>query len=215
MKKHKLFHNFIYDFVKITAIPGLLYYRPKYIHFEHEPKERIRGGALVISNHVGFADPIYVMMGIWYRRHRFVCMKEFYEKKFVAWLFNRFHCIPIDRENFNIASFREIIDALKNDEMVSMFPEGHVNFEGDGLNQFKSGMVLMALMSGKPVVPVYIENRKSVFERLKIGIGAPFDVTAVYGRRPNMKQVGEIADMLFRKEEELRNYCRTYGSEKK
>ena len=30
-------------------------------------------------NHDGFFDPIYLMFAIWYRRHRFICRKEFFD----------------------------------------------------------------------------------------------------------------------------------------
>ena len=204
-KNKKPFYYFIYDFVKATAaVPGLVFYRPKYYY--PGGKKRIHGGALVISNHISFADPILVMLGIWYRRHHFICMREFYESRLTGWLFDRFHCIPIDRENMNIGSFRNIIECLKEDKMVSMFPEGHVNFDEETLEKFKSGMVLMALLSKKPIVPMYIEKRKNILGRLKICIGEPFDVTAPFGERPSVPEMDQIAEMLHEREEELKDY---------
>ncbi len=62
-----------FDFVRITAAPGLLWFRPKIIYENENAKKKIRGGALLISNHIGLFDPMYLMMAIWYRRHRFIC----------------------------------------------------------------------------------------------------------------------------------------------
>ena len=110
----------------------------------------------------------------------------------------------IDKENFGMDSFRIITDHLKNGEVVSMFPEGHVNTDADnGLDQFKSGMVLMSVMSEKPIVPVYIHKREHIYNRTKIAIGEPVDIVALHGARPSMTQIEETAAMLREREQEL------------
>lgn len=195
----------IYDFVKATAaLPGLLIFRPKWIYESEKAKERIRGGALVVSNHYGFFDPLYLMIAIWYRRHRFVCGKEFFESRARFW-FKSFLCIPIDRANFNISSLRTITDAMKSGYLVSMFPEGHVNGERTGdLEDFKPGLVLMALQAKAPVIPVYIKPRKRFYERVRFAVGEPIDVTSFYGERPTFAQIEEIARAVRDKEEQLK-----------
>lgn len=192
-----------YDFVKFTAIPGYLWFRPKRVFASKEAKRKIKGGTLLISNHVGFSDPIMIMLSIWYRRHHFICTKDFFEGK-SRLIFKGFHCIPIDKENFGMGSFRTITEHLKNGELVSMFPEGHVNEDSTkGVDQFKSGMVLMSVMSGKPIVPVYIKPRKHFYNRSVIAIGEPIDIVALHGERPSMTQIDETARMLRDKEIEL------------
>ncbi|MBR6323278.1 MAG: hypothetical protein IKR59_10435, partial [Lachnospiraceae bacterium] len=44
--------------VKITAAPGLLWFRPKVI-YPGGKKIRINGGALLIANHITSFDPVY------------------------------------------------------------------------------------------------------------------------------------------------------------
>ena len=93
----KWFYDMVYF---LTCLPGIIWFRTKIIYPEGK-KVRIKGGAMVVSNHIGFYDPIYLMYGIWYRRHHFVCMKEFFDKKFVGWFFDKCMCIPIDRDNLS------------------------------------------------------------------------------------------------------------------
>ena len=83
-KRAKLFSfkDFVMDFIRVSgALPGLLWLRPKIRYTSKAAKKRIRGGALVISNHNSFVDPGYVMFVIWYRRQRFVCHQAFLETK--------------------------------------------------------------------------------------------------------------------------------------
>lgn len=181
-KKKKIsLHYLFYDTVKIIAgIPGLIWHRPR-IYYENEnASEKIRGGALVVSNHLGFFDPIYLQYAIWYRRHHFICLQKFIDGK-LGWMFRHFLCIPIDKENFSINSFHEIVDHLKNDEIVSMFPEGKVNDGSGEMASFKSGAVLMSFQSRKPIIPVYIAAKRTWFERIRVIIGQPicFDSSAV------------------------------------
>ena len=199
------FRYLIYDFVKITAgLPGLLIFRPKWTYASEAAKKKIRGGALIVSNHYGFFDPLYLMFAVWYRRHRFVCGKEFFESKARFW-FRSFLCIPIDRANFSIASLRAITGALKEGSIVSMFPEGHVNGERTGdLESFKPGMALMAMQAKAPIVPVYIKPKAHPWQRVRFAIGEPIDVTALYGDRPTFAQIEEIARLVREKEEELK-----------
>ena len=194
----------VYDFVKVTAaLPGLLWLRPRWRYENKEARRRIRGGAVVIANHVGFFDPIYVMFAIWYRRHHFICGKEFFESK-SRWWFERFLCIPVDRENFQLNSLRQISDELKAGSLVPLFPEGHINDGSGRMAAFKSGMVLMALQGKAPIVPVYCRPQAHFWNRLTVVIGEPIDIIARCGKRPSMQQIEQIAADLQSKEEELK-----------
>lgn len=204
--KAKLFSwkYFGVDFIRLTgALPTLLWYRPKVLYENENAKKKIRGAALVISNHNCFFDPIYVMLGLWYRRHRFICNKEFYETKAKAFL-RIVRCIPIDIENFNIGSLREINDCLKRGELVSMFPEGHINDGSGEMRQFKSGMVLMAVRADVPIVPMYIKEHKPKSGRLKMIIGEPIDIKKRCGGMPNLQQIDQLTAELFDKENQLK-----------
>lgn len=205
-KKKKLFalEYLVYDFVKLTAAPGVLWFRPKLLYAGERAKKKIKGGALVISNHIGFFDPVYLQFCVWYRRHHFICTDDFF-KSGARWWFKRFLCIPIDRENTSLDSFRQITAHLKNGELVSMFPEGRVETKQGQTASFKSGMVLMALKSGVPIVPVYIKKKPHALSRLVMAVGEPVDVTALYGKKPTFSQIEAATRLLWQKEEELKN----------
>lgn len=206
--KKKKKNYFVYDLVRITAaLPGLLWLRPKKIYESEAARSGLKGGVLVIANHANFCDPIYLMISLWRRRHHFVCIKDFFNGKFLSWLFTQFHCIPIDRENFSMDSLRKITDELKDGNLVSMFPEGYVHSEGGSLAPFKSGMVLIAMQSKKPIVPVYMKKPEKFYNRLVLAIGEPVDVCALYGDRPSLSQIGEVSAILQEKEENLRKMC--------
>lgn len=197
---------FFHDALKVLAAPpGLLWLRPKLVYESKAAKKHIKGGAIVVSNHIGFLDPVYLQFAIWYRRHHFICLKDFFEGR-AAPLFRFFLCIPIDREDVGIDTMRRISSELLAGEIVSMFPEGHISEdENKKMASFKSGMVLMAMMGKSPIVPVYIKPKKHFYSRLVMAIGEPVDVGGLLGDRPSMKAIDDVAKAVKEKEEKLKS----------
>lgn len=205
MKEKKKTNNYLfYDFVKITAaLPGLLWLRPKRLYESKKAKEKIRGGALLIANHSGDFDPILLMFGIWYRRHHFVATSELFDSKAKRFWFERFHCIELDKEQVSMNAFREIVDHLKRDKIVSMYPEGEVTRTGD-LQKFKSGVVLMSVTAKKPIIPVFVKKRKNIWQRQRVVIGEPIKPWEIFGKMPSLAEMEKITELLRAKERELK-----------
>lgn len=204
--KAKLFSwkYFFVDFVRVTgALPTLLWYRPKIIYENKAAKKKIRGGALVISNHNCFFDPVYVMLAIWYRRHHFIINKEFYETK-AQWFLERVLCIPIDTKNTGFQTMKVINDHLTSGDLVSMFPEGHINDGSGEMRQFKSGMVLMSMRAKVPIVPLYVREHQPRSSGLRVVVGEPIDINKMFSDRPSMSDIEKITNRLYEKENELK-----------
>lgn len=212
-KKAKLFalRNLPVDIMRITAAPGgLLWLRPRILYTSKAAKKRIRGGALIIANHTRFIDPVFTMFTVWYRRQYFVCHKVFLETKAGPWMRLAGCCIPIDAENFNLGSFRQITESLKDGKAVVLFPEGHVNQSDDALQEFKSGMVLISMQSKCPIVPIYLKPPKHWYNRLTAVIGEPVDITALCGGMPVFSQIQEITKLLREREQFLEEYANNH-----
>lgn len=190
----------MYDFVKWTAAPFLmLALRPK-VYFENEnAKKHVKGGALVVSNHTGYTDCVKLHFSLWYRRLHFVATKDMFEGRLSRWFFRRLLCIPVNKDNFEMRTFDEVGERLNEGSVVVIFPEGRINREG-GIEHFKAGAVLMAMRYKVPVVPVVLIRPSGRFDRTRIAVGEPIDVS---GGGCTLAGVNEIARMLRKKEEEL------------
>lgn len=211
------FRNLPYDFTIVTGCPAFLWYRPKRIYISKEAKKKVKGGMILISNHISLRDPVYLLVGYPFRRHNFVATKELFCNKFRKWFFGKFfRIIEIDRDNFSIASFKEITQRLKEGRMVTLFPEGHVNTNDDGsLNQFKSGMVMMAIKGNAPIVPVFIKKKSKLGSRLVIAIGEAINVNDyTKGVMPTIEEIDKISQALREQELELEKLCNTERKKK-
>ncbi|MBQ7276046.1 MAG: 1-acyl-sn-glycerol-3-phosphate acyltransferase [Bacilli bacterium] len=218
-KKSKIisFKYFLHDFIRVTGLPLLLWFRPKKIYISKEAKKKIKGGVLFISNHTSLSDPLYLMLCLWYRRHHFIAIKELFEGWFNKFLFTYgFLCIPLDRENINLFTFKDIVNHLKMGEAVSMFPEGHVNDQNDGINNFKSGVVMMALKGGVPIVPLYLKRRKHWYSRVVLCVGEAINLQNGDSQtRPTLSQIDEMTKHLYEQEKALELLCEEKGSKYK
>ena len=203
--KNKKECYFLYDFVKVTgAIPALIWQLPKIIHLTDKTK-KIKGGAMITANHVNFGDPFLTLIAFWRRRVFSLATKDLYEGKFKNWFFTNTHCIKVDKENFSMNSFHNVLKKLENDKMVLIFPEGGLNSSNE-MSAFKSGATLMAIKAKKPIIPVYLERQEKWPQRRTCIVGEPINPLDYCSEKPTMQEINNFSQLLKQKEEELKVY---------
>ena len=214
-RKHKLFYNFFYDFVKVTGAPGmLLWLRPKVYHpFGNKTP---KGAVLVSSNHRTFLDPMVIQVAFPWRRLHSLATKDLYKNRVLEFFFDAVHCIKIDKNNFAVSALHDVVERLEADHMVVIFPEGGVDTgKEDTVHAFKSGAVLMANKANAPILPVYIARRAHWYQRQRVVVGEPFYLGDGSGRMLSMAQLNEASEALREKELELRAYFESLPIHKK
>ena len=202
------FKYILYDLVKwLGSWQCLIWYRIKKIYDGPEAKKRIKGGAFISSNHVGFSDPFILLTAFLSRRLHFVFMSELIKNKFQEWCYrNIFLSYPIDREKPSLATMKFLSQYVANGHVLALFPEGHIKRDGE-VDAFKGGVVLMAYLSGKPIIPVYHKKRTSIWHMTRLVIGKPFDVKEKIGPVMNQTKLNEVANELYEYELHLQEMC--------
>lgn len=109
------------------------------------------GGALIVSNHVSFLDP--PLVGIAHKHGVYFLARKTLFTGFAAWLYPRWNSIPIDQENPDMSSLKNVIKRLKGGDRVVMFPEGERSWDGQMLAA-KAGVGLIVSKAKVPVLPV-------------------------------------------------------------
>ena len=202
------FKYILYDLVKwLGSWQCLIWYRIKKIYDGPEAKKRIKGGAFISSNHVGFSDPFILLTGFLSRRIHFLFMTDLIRNKFHEWCYrNIFLSYPIDREKPSLATMNFLSQYVANGHVLALFPEGHIKRDGE-VDAFKGGIVLMAYLSGKPIIPVYHQKRKNIWHMTRLVIGKPFDVKEKIGPVMNQTKLNEVANELYEYELHLQEMC--------
>lgn len=140
-------------------------YRLRCKNFHHFPQE---GGALVICNHVSFLDGI-LLSAASPRMMRFVMEEDYANHPLVRRFLKRAGVIPIAagrRETIRQA-FDLIEQALKDGDLVCIFPEGRLTKDGE-MHEFQRGVEMIIKRTPAPIVPLALKGMwGSYFSRYK------------------------------------------------
>lgn len=148
-----------------------------------------RGGGLLVCNHVSYIDAVLLVVTL-QRPVRFLMYRNIYNIKILKPIFKLAGAIPIsytDGPKEIIKSLTEATDALKNGELVCIFPEGQLTRTGNML-RFNRGLERIVADTDCPIIPVHLdrvwgsifsfERGKYFFKWPKM---LPYPVSVTYG----------------------------------
>lgn len=169
---------------------------------EHIPDE---GPAVLICNHVSFVDAL-VLAGCIRRPIRFVMYHKIFAIPILSFVFKTANAIPIAGAREDKAmmerAFDQISEALRDAELVCIFPEGKITEDGD-MNPFKPGITRILERDPVPVVPLALRGLwggffsrahgnamsrlfpRGLFNRIELIAGAP--ISASEARLENLQ----------------------------
>jgi len=127
----------------------------------------VAGPFLIAANHASHLDPPLVGSQI-ARQMRFFARKTLWSNRVFSWWLDNVESIPVDRESGDVGAIRKVLQALKEDRAIVLFPEGTRTLDGN-FQTPKAGVGLMACKTGAPVVPCRVFGSFEAF-----GKGAKF-----------------------------------------
>lgn len=136
------------------------------------------GGALLLSNHQSFLDPMLIAVGL-SRPISFLARDSLFRKPVIGWFLKQVCVIPINREAAGTAVIRETLQRLDDGFLMGIFPEGTRTADGT-LGEFKPGFAALVRRTERPIVPVGIAGADRALGRGRWFI-RPCRVCVVYG----------------------------------
>lgn len=135
------------------------------------------GPVIVAGNHVSMIEGPLVGWAVGRKRLPLFVVKQEMFFPPMGWALRELGGIPIDRgaKGGDLKALRTTLSAIKAGGCMVVFPEGTRAREGERLKP-KSGVGLLARLSGAPVVPVRARHTESAFsgERpFRLTFGAP------------------------------------------
>jgi 1-acyl-sn-glycerol-3-phosphate acyltransferase len=148
------------------------------------------GGAVLASNHVGYLDFIFCGWGAHQsgRLVRFMAKKSVFDHRISGPLMRGMHHIPVDRDA-GLASYRQALAALKDGEVVGVFPEATIS-RSFTIKDMKTGAARMAAAASVPIIPMALWGSQRLWTKgrprtltrrhvpISIAIGEPLEPTA-------------------------------------
>ncbi len=115
-----------------------------------------KGGVLLLGNHISWIDWLVLQIAS-PRAVKFVMERHIYEQWYLRVFLKRFGVIPIS-SSASKSAITEIRNRLKSGEVVALFPEGRISYNGQ-LGEFKKGFEkIMNECEDIPIVPFYLHG---------------------------------------------------------
>ncbi len=179
----KFTHWIVYGAGKLLfTVIFKVFFRTRFVGRDRVPRT---GGLLVVSNHISFADPPLLAVGV-PRPVDFMTMVEIFRKPVLGAIARAAGSFPVDRSRADAGAAREAVRRLRAGRSVAIFPEAGIRLTeksvlgGDPI--FKPGAGLIALMGGVPILPVVIRDARRTYQwrnwlrraEITVTFGCPF-----------------------------------------
>ncbi len=183
---YRLVPEFLLRFIVWMLIHTV--YRLRTRGLEHIPED---GPAVLVCNHVSFVDAL-VISAACRRPIRFVMDHRIFRWPVLSFVFRHSRAIPIAPAKEDAAmmeaAFNEVSSALAAGELVGLFPEGRITFDGE-ISPFRPGITRILDANPVPVVPMALRGmwgsmfsrkdgpalsrplRRGLFSRIELSVG--------------------------------------------
>jgi 1-acyl-sn-glycerol-3-phosphate acyltransferase len=144
--------------------------------------EALGSGPMILAvNHINFLEVPILVTHSYPRPLTGLVKSETWKNPIMAFLFDTYNAIPINRNGSYLQTFRNVREAVNKGFFICIAPEGRRSKSGI-LQKGKAGIVQLALITGVPVLPVVhfggeqIWNNLRHFRRtpLRFRVGRPF-----------------------------------------
>jgi acyl-[acyl-carrier-protein]-phospholipid O-acyltransferase/long-chain-fatty-acid--[acyl-carrier-protein] ligase len=117
-----------------------------------------KGGALIVSNHVSYADSILIGCAT-PRFIRFLMWQPLYENKWLNPFCRMLYAIPIPtRSKESLRALRNARTEIEQGSLVAIFPEGEIT-RTSHVKPFERGVdIITRGLDSAPVIPVYLDG---------------------------------------------------------
>jgi 1-acyl-sn-glycerol-3-phosphate acyltransferase len=157
-------------------------------------KVPMQGPLIMAANHIGSLEVPIMYTNLVPRKMRGFAKIESWDVPFVRYMFTAWEAIPVRRGEADTQAIRAGLAALKNNEILVIAPEGTRSGHGR-LQRAHPGIVVFALRSGAPILPVAYHGTEHIKENIRklkrtpftIRVGNPF-----YLRSDSRKVSSEI-----------------------
>lgn len=205
----RFFQNFFYNFVKVTGYIPYKLCMKTHVYYESKDTPRLGGAEIAVANHTRLLDFAMLLYLYKFRVVR-VLMAEVLFQVPISGLFMRWmRGIKVNRgHGTDVEHMQEMRDALYNQDVVGIFPEGKLNPEGrdyGSLLPLGNGAIHLAMTTGARIRPLYFHNNLGVFKSCAIMVGNPIDVQGMFGSDPTPQALEKARAYLTRRLEELRD----------
>lgn len=132
------------------------------------------GPVLLCPNHTRLSDPLFVVFALTLKHRPQVMAKaELMEIPVLGWLLSKAGVFAVERGKSDVTAIKRAMKCLKSGDKLLIFPEG-TRYKDGVMGEAKTGVAMLALRTGTPILPIYIPAKKKWFGRTPVVFGEPY-----------------------------------------
>lgn len=162
--------------------------------FHKVPKQ---GPLIIVTNHIGSLEVPLLFVHLQPRKMIGLAKVETWNNKFMGWLFDLWDAIPVRRGEADMDAFHDSLKVLHSGNILAIAPEGTRSYDGK-LLKAQPGVVLLALRTGAPILPLAHWGGEDFTKNIKAGKRTDFHVRV--GKVFHLDVLGEKVTSGLRQE---------------
>ena len=175
----------------------LVFKRKTYYEDRRAQGRRVRGKALIVSNHFSVFDYMVNLFLFPFRKLYVVYWPQ--NSKRIRWGMKFFGGIVSDRDVMSLRFMDESVKVLEKGRVVQIYPEAYISEDGR-MDEFKPSYVLIALRAEAPIIPVITDGQNGLLKRVHLIIGKPIDLwDYCTSEDPTKEEIMALNDIVYKK----------------
>ena len=187
--------SIIYEIIRGLAVVVFHTLMPVKCH--HRERLDAEAPYVLIANHRHALDPVAMAMFVRKRQICFLGKKELGRNKLANRILTSAHVILVGRGDTDMAAMRSCMKAIRMKKILLIFPEG-TRHHKEQMEAIQNGTSLIALRSGAPIIPIYIDREMGFFKRTNMYCGEPIPCDDLKAKGINAETCEEMNERFRR-----------------
>lgn len=203
-----MIYEFFWWLCIITGYPYqlLLFKRRTFYEDKSVQSLKIKGGALIISNHYHFYDYMMNMFAVTPRKLNVVSSELGFKNKLLAFGMRFFGGIQANRVTRSMRFMDTAAEVIRKGKLVQIFPEAKITDDGT-IKPFKHSYIVIAHRANAPIIPIITDGNYGFSKRASIIVGKPIyvsDYIKTDRRTPTREELEAVNEIIYSKVLSLR-----------
>jgi 1-acyl-sn-glycerol-3-phosphate acyltransferase len=170
-----------------------------YYEDNRRQNKRIKGSAIIISNHRSFLDGLVIALKFFLKRLHFIAI-DFYKYRFkiVKFIVHVAGGIFIDNEVNSFDFIEKSKKITTKGRSIMIFPEGDFKHTYEP-SKFSAGYIMLAIKMRAKIIPIVNDFSYGLFKRVHLMIGNSIDLSGFTNTELTKEKLKEINEEIYNK----------------
>ncbi len=201
----------LWQFMSMVVFCG--FFRVRVFGRENVP---LQGPVILLCNHQSFLDPILCGLGL-QRELDYIARDSLFHNRWFGKFISSLNAFPIQRDRADVAAIKLVINRLKKDRAIVLFPESTRTPDGK-IRTIKGGFELIVRKSQATTIPVVVDGPFEVWPRHQ-RLPAMGKIRVVFGKAIGPEESRkmdreEFVDIINRELRSMQNRLREQSGKK-